>query len=163
MATTYTEVIPQQGTPQTFGITLGGNPYQLTIRWRTIFAAGQSGGLSDALTADNTLITADTTLVSADETVLTADAESALLSGLTFTIGDSVDQWVLDISDQSGTPILQGIPLVTGADLLAQYGYYNFGGGLWVSTTNNPDAVPTFDNLGGAAGDAQLYWVVETT
>ena len=64
--------------------------------------------------------------------------------------------WFLDIADTAGNPILQGIPLVTGADLLAQYEYLNFGGRLWVQTLSDPDAVPTFGNLGD---DGLLYWV----
>jgi hypothetical protein len=64
--------------------------------------------------------------------------------------------WTLDIADSSGTPLVQGIPLVTGADLLAQYAYLGFGGQLLVQTSSNPDAVPTFDNLGT---DGNLYWV----
>jgi hypothetical protein len=64
--------------------------------------------------------------------------------------------WFLDISDDQGNPIVQGIPLVTGRNLLAQYGYLGFLGGLYVQTIDNPDAAPTFDNLGN---DAQLFWV----
>lgn len=65
--------------------------------------------------------------------------------------------WVLDIADSSGNPVVQGIPLVTGADLLAQYRHLGFTGSLAIQTTSDPDAVPTFTNLGG---DAQLYWVI---
>lgn len=65
--------------------------------------------------------------------------------------------WVLDIADSSGNPILQGVPLVTGADLLAQYKHLGFTGALVVQTTSNPDAVPTFANMGV---DGLLYWVV---
>lgn len=64
--------------------------------------------------------------------------------------------WTLDIADASGNPVAQGIPLVTGADLLAQYKHLGFTGSLIVQTTSNPDAVPTFDNLGD---DGQVYWV----
>lgn len=64
--------------------------------------------------------------------------------------------WVLDIADQYGNPIVQGIPLVTGINLLAQYAYLGFIGGLWAQTTSNPDAPPTFSNLGT---DGQIYWV----
>lgn len=64
--------------------------------------------------------------------------------------------WVLQIADQSGNVLVSGIPLVTGANLLAQYAHLGFSGGLYVQTTNNPDAVPTFSNLGS---DALLYWV----
>lgn len=64
--------------------------------------------------------------------------------------------WVLDIADAGGAPILAGVPLVTGADLLAQYAHLNFGGKLWVQTLSDPDAVPTFENVGS---DGLLYWV----
>lgn len=64
--------------------------------------------------------------------------------------------WVLDIADANGTAIIGGIPLVTGADLLAQHKHLGLGGRLWVQTLSNPDAVPTFDNLGD---DGVLYWV----
>ena len=65
--------------------------------------------------------------------------------------------WVLDIADSANKPILSGIPLVTGADLLEQYGYLNFGGELWVQTDLDPAAVPTFENLGTGS---HLYFVV---
>lgn len=65
--------------------------------------------------------------------------------------------WVLDIADVNGNPIIQGIPLVTGANLLGQYEYLGLGGVLWSQTTDNPDAVPTFDNLGVGS---HLYWWV---
>jgi hypothetical protein len=65
--------------------------------------------------------------------------------------------WFLDIADSVGDPLVQGIPFVTGADLLAQYGYLGFGGSLYVQTLlDNPQAPPTFTNLGT---DCQLYWV----
>lgn len=62
--------------------------------------------------------------------------------------------WVVDIADTSGNPIIQGIPLVTGVNLLDQYAYL-ISGVLWVQTTADPDAVPTFDNLGIGS---HLYW-----
>jgi hypothetical protein len=40
-------------------------------------------------------------------------------------------------------PIVNGIPLVTGVDLLAQYRYLGFSGRLWVQGADNPDDVPT--------------------
>ena len=64
--------------------------------------------------------------------------------------------WTVDIADDSGNAIVQGIPLVTGADLLAQYKHLGFTGALFVKTTADPDAVPTFENLGA---DGQLYWI----
>ncbi|MDD2056618.1 hypothetical protein D3C77_541250 [compost metagenome] len=63
--------------------------------------------------------------------------------------------WVLDIADTSNNPIIEGIPLVTGVNLLEQYGYLGFKDILWCQTTDDPDAVPTFDNLGIGS---HLYW-----
>lgn len=65
--------------------------------------------------------------------------------------------WFLDLSDASGNLLIGGIPLVTGADLLAQYAYLGIGGELWVQTDGDPAAVPTFDNLGS---ESHLYFVV---
>lgn len=64
--------------------------------------------------------------------------------------------WTVDIADDSGNPILSGEPLVTGIDLLQQYQHLGFNGSLYVQTTADPDAVPTFENLGT---DCLLYWV----
>jgi hypothetical protein len=83
------------------------------------------------------------------------------LSGVTYTFtllyrNNPAAGWVLDIGDSNNNPIVQGIPLVTGADLLRQYAYLGFGGALWVQTQDDPDAVPTFTNLGS---DGHLYYV----
>ena len=64
--------------------------------------------------------------------------------------------WMLDISDAINNLIVGGIPLVTGADLLAQYRYLGFVGGLYVTTAGDPLAVPTFTNLGS---DANIYYI----
>lgn len=66
--------------------------------------------------------------------------------------------WVLDIAEQDGTRVASGLPLVTGADLLAQFEYLGFGGQLVVQTDHNPDVVPTFDSLGSTG---HLYFVTE--
>jgi hypothetical protein len=147
------EVPLQVGQPQTFSITLGGKVYQLTLRYRVV--SGQAQGLVATqinFTADTTLITADTTLVTADATIAIAQEPIA--------VETNAGSWVLDIADDIGNPILSGIPLVTGANLLSQYGYLGFGGGLYVMTTSDPDAVPTFENLGD---DGLLYWTFEAT
>jgi len=59
--------------------------------------------------------------------------------------------WIIDIADASGNPIVSGIPVVTGVDLLGQFGYLGFGFQLVAQTDNSPDTVPTFDNLGTTA------------
>lgn len=66
--------------------------------------------------------------------------------------------WILTIADASQNPIIAGIPLVTGANLLAQYESFGLPGRLWVQTTFNPDAVPTYQNLGS---ESFLYWVTD--
>jgi hypothetical protein len=60
--------------------------------------------------------------------------------------------WVMDLADSEEVPLVQGIPIVTGTDLLAPYRYLGIGGGMVALTEGNPDAVPTFENL-GAGGD----------
>lgn len=64
--------------------------------------------------------------------------------------------WVLDISDVEGNPILSGLPIITGADMLAQYEYLNFGGQLIAQSDFDINAVPNFTNLGTTG---HLYWV----
>lgn len=64
--------------------------------------------------------------------------------------------WVLDISDANGAPLVAGIPLVAGTDLLAPFRHLPITGSLFVTTDGDPDAPPTFANLGGLS---HLYWV----
>lgn len=64
--------------------------------------------------------------------------------------------WILDIGDADQTPLVAGIPLVSGVDLLAQYNYLGFGGALIVTTDRGAGEVPTFDSLGVTA---HLYFV----
>lgn len=72
---------------------------------------------------------------------------------------NSIDAgWTIDISDSSGVAIINGIPLVTGCNLLEQYQHLGFAGVLWVQTTADPDAVPAFDDLGIGS---HLYWYTE--
>ena len=86
---------------------------------------------------------------------------SVALSGITYTLSFNyrntpMGGWTVDIADANNNPIVQGVPLVTGANLLAQYAYLGFVGALWVQTSDDPDAVPTFSNLGI---DGQVYYV----
>lgn len=59
--------------------------------------------------------------------------------------------WFLDIADAQNNPIVSGIAMVTGADLLAQYGYLGLGFTLRVQTDYDLSAPPTFTNLGVTA------------
>lgn len=92
--------IPLTPAPQTFGITLGGIDYRLTLLYR--------------------------------------------------------DGWTVDIADGGGNPLVGGIPLVTGADLLEQFRHLGFQGGLFVQGAAGPDALPTFEDLGFGS---KVYWV----
>lgn len=57
--------------------------------------------------------------------------------------------WVVNIADQTGSPIINGIPLVTGVNLLGQYGYTAMGKAtLFVRSDQQPDAVPDWNSLG---------------
>lgn len=83
------------------------------------------------------------------------------LAGLTYQItvrwNATNEAWQFDLQDSSGNYILAGIPIVTGMDLLSPFAYLNLGGQLIAQTSNDTDAVPTFDNLGSGS---TLYFVV---
>jgi len=64
---------------------------------------------------------------------------------------------MMDISDNLGNPMVCGVPLVTGADLLAQYGYLGFQGKLYIVTDGFRAGVPTFDGLGVSS---RLYYEI---
>lgn len=64
--------------------------------------------------------------------------------------------WILDIADTNNNPIVCGLPLITGGNILEGLNYLGFGGGLFVLTNGAmPDDVPTVDNLGT---DSNLYF-----
>lgn len=69
---------------------------------------------------------------------------------------DASGDWLLDIGDDMGNIIVAGIPLVTGANLVAQYTYLNFPGELWVRSDGVRSDVPTFRGLGSTS---RLYFV----
>jgi hypothetical protein len=78
---------------------------------------------------------------------------TAVLGGTLYTltihwINVGTPGWILDIADQNGNPIANGIPLVTGANLLEQYAYLGIEGQLFVQTDGDIAAPPTFSNLG---------------
>lgn len=65
-----------------------------------------------------------------------------------YSFDGSEGDWIMDIGDSMGNPMVCGIPLVTGADLLAQYAYLGFPGQLWIWTDGVRDAVPSYLGLG---------------
>ncbi|MCA7083386.1 hypothetical protein K7G19_07205 [Cupriavidus sp. DB3] len=66
--------------------------------------------------------------------------------------------WILDIADANNAPLATGIPLVTGIDLLGQYRHLGFAGRLWVQGADDPDNVPTYEDLGIGS---HLFWVTD--
>lgn len=68
----------------------------------------------------------------------------------TFTLlwSSTSSVWLLNIADSTGAPLVQGIPLVPGADLLEQYPDMNFGGKLFVQVDNDVAGVPGYPDLG---------------
>lgn len=97
-----------------------------------------------------------------NEIPLTANPQTfaIALAGITYNLtvkwSLQTGTWILDIADANNNALIQGIPLVTGCDLLAQYGYVGIGGQLRVQTDNDADALPTVDNLGE---ESHLYFV----
>jgi hypothetical protein len=69
----------------------------------------------------------------------------------------AVSNWSLDILTSAGQPIVCSLPLVTGANLLAQFAYLGLGFELWVATDGgNVLEIPTFANLGNTC---HLLWI----
>jgi len=68
--------------------------------------------------------------------------------------------WILYIEDSQKNPILSGIPLVTGADLLEQFAYLGIGGAMVVQSTNDVTLVPDYPSLGVTG---YLFFLVPTT
>lgn len=75
---------------------------------------------------------------------------------LNFVWNETSQCWIMSISDSSGTPLIQGAAITTGADIIEQFEYLGLGGKLIAQTDSNVDAVPTFTNLGLSG---HLYWV----
>ena len=86
---------------------------------------------------------------------------SVTLAGVVYQLtvrwNSFVGSWVLDIANESNEPLAQGIPLLTGQDLLAQYAYLQIGGKLIVQTDLEPYSLPTKTNLGI---NSHLYFMV---
>lgn len=56
--------------------------------------------------------------------------------------------WVLDLSDAQGVPVVLGMPLVLGVDLLGQYKHLGLPGSLVVTTTLGPHDRATASDVG---------------
>ena len=64
--------------------------------------------------------------------------------------------WVLDILNSNSQPLVNGIPLVTGVDLLAPYAWLGFSGGLWVVSDDEAQTCPGKTTLGNTS---HLYFI----
>lgn len=60
----------------------------------------------------------------------------------------AMNAWALDIAGPDNVNLVTGIPIVTGTDLLGQYAYLGIGGGIFVQSSGDLDAVPGFADLG---------------
>lgn len=57
--------------------------------------------------------------------------------------------WIVDVLTPSGRPIVEGIPLVMGCNLLEQFEYLGLGGQLFGLSDHGPaEVVPDFYDLG---------------
>jgi uncharacterized protein DUF6983 len=68
--------------------------------------------------------------------------------------------WELYIEDSQQNPIVSGIPLVTGCDLLEQYAYLGIGGAFVVQSSDSPDTVPDYASLGSTGN---LFFLIPST
>lgn len=76
---------------------------------------------------------------------------------ITLKWNQNCQAWIMDMADINSSPILTGIPLVSGLSLLEQFEYLGIGGELFAQVDNDINAIPTFDNLGSTG---HLYFVV---
>jgi Dit-like tail protein/uncharacterized protein DUF6983 len=171
--------IPLIANPQTFSIPLGGamapalatNLEALTPSLSSLQDAiaaslqqipsvtlpSNFSGLPGSLTAMQASVTSVMALA-ADALARSAISPAVAGSGNTMSLGwnPSSSVWVANIADAAQNPLVSGIPLVTGANLLEQFGHLGLSGQMLTSTDNNTDVPPTFDDLGTTS---HLYFV----
>jgi hypothetical protein len=77
---------------------------------------------------------------------------------LHWNAAEQMQFWTIDIADaNTREPIINGIPLVTGCNLLDQFEYLGFKGGL-IAYVSGSDERPGYDDLGDAGN---LFFVTE--
>lgn len=64
--------------------------------------------------------------------------------------------WMLDMLNASGAPVITGIPLLPGQDLLAQYAWLNPDGRLIVIEDDKQSL-----DAAGLGKTAKLYWITD--
>lgn len=75
------------------------------------------------------------------------------LGGIEYTVrfgwGDTADGgWFIDVTDIDGAPLLRGLPLTAGEDVLQQVAYLGIAGEIRVQTDGDDLVEPTYANLG---------------
>lgn len=89
------------------------------------------------------------------EIPLTADNQrcSIDIAGRTYQIGIIWREsgWIMDLLNERSVPIMTGIPLVTGVDLLGQYAYLGLGFKLIVVCDDPEQIYPTQYDLGAGS------------
>lgn len=58
------------------------------------------------------------------------------------------DTYILDLYDVNNNPVVTGIPLITGADLMGQLKYLSIPGYWVIANADGSDTPPTYNNLG---------------
>lgn len=64
--------------------------------------------------------------------------------------------WTVDITSVEGVPLVQGLPLTAGEDVLQQLSYLGITGEIRVATDDDDTVEPTFSNLGS---NGRVYFV----
>lgn len=83
------------------------------------------------------------------------------LGGTTYTLklvwNTMLQLWVLDILTGDLLPVVTGLPLQPGVDLLAQFKHLGIPGQLWVELDGDLNQAPGYADLGTSG---HLYFVV---
>ncbi len=67
---------------------------------------------------------------------------------LVLTWNPAAQCWNLDVEDSQQNPLVQGLQLITGADLLEQFAYLGIGGSFQVQSDFDVTEVPGYGALG---------------
>lgn len=92
----------------------------------------------------------------------TAQRLKVMLAGKLYTfalafIDEEEGGWVLDLGEEGGTPLVSGIALLPGQDLLEPFPELGIGVRLAIVTPGDPNVPPTFAGLGS---DSKLLFTV---
>ena len=90
--------------------------------------------------------------VNSQEIPLTPGSQtlSIKINGVTYNLAVTwrATGYILDIYDSTSTPLVTGLSLVTGCDLLEQFSYLNFPMKLIIASDIDPSFVPGYNDLG---------------